>query len=146
MRERRSDVALLSRHFIEDVCKAAGIPKKVLSLPAMHKLEQHHWPGNIRELFNTIQRAVLVAPGLRITAHEVDLNPSLDSSGDSGQVTFQDFRSAKLDAIESFEREYVKQMLEKHTGNVTQAAREARKDRRAFGRLAKKYGIQSLTA
>jgi DNA-binding NtrC family response regulator len=44
-------------------------------------------------------------------------------------------------AVETFERAYVARLIEKHAGNVTRAAREARKDRRAFGRLMKKYSI-----
>jgi two-component system response regulator GlrR len=45
--------------------------------------------------------------------------------------------------VETFERAYVTRLIEKHAGNVTRAAREARKDRRAFGRLMKKYSIPS---
>lgn len=142
LRERRSDVSLLSRHFVQEVCRAADIPKKVLSIAAVHKLEQHDWPGNVRELYNTVHRAVLFSPGPQIAASSIELNPSSDSV----RVPSQDFRSAKLNAVESFERDYVKQMLAKHAGNVTRAAREAGKDRRAFGRLAKKYGIPSASS
>jgi len=137
LRDRRSDIALLSRHFIEDICKAAGVSKKVLSLAAAHKLELHDWPGNVRELYNILQRAVLCSPGTQISSSTLDLNPPPDPRG----IALHDFRSAKLHAIQSFERDYVKQILEKHEGNVTRAAREAGKDRRAFGRLAKKYRI-----
>jgi transcriptional regulator with GAF, ATPase, and Fis domain len=56
------------------------------------------------------------------------------------------FRGAKLRAIQCFERDYVRQMMDKHQGNVTRAAHEAGKDRRAFGRLAKKYRIPSAPA
>lgn len=49
LRERRSDIQLLSRHFIEEICKAAKIPRKVLSQAAAQKLDLYQWPGNIRE-------------------------------------------------------------------------------------------------
>jgi len=52
-----------------------------------------------------------------------------------------DFRHARARAISAFEKHYVQDLLRKHDGNVTQAALEAKKDRRAFGRLKKKYGI-----
>ncbi len=142
LRERRADVALLGRHYVDEICKAAGIPRKMLSLAAVHKLEQFAWPGNIRELYNTVHRAVLLSPGPQIAASAIELNPC----GDAREMTTRNFRSAKLNAIECFERDYVRQMLVKHAGNVTQAAREAGKDRRAFGRLAKKYGIQRASA
>jgi DNA-binding NtrC family response regulator len=145
LRERRSDIALLSRHFIDEICKAANLPKKVLGLAAMRKLDRHDWPGNLRELHNIMQRAVLCSPGTQIAASAVELGEGSDAAEAGGEGACggapQPFRAAKLEAIHSFERRYVKQMLEKHEGNVTRAAREAGKDRRAFGRLAKKYNV-----
>jgi len=142
LRERPDDIPLLSRHFIEEICRADGVPKKVLSLGAAQKLEQHDWPGNVRELYNTMQRAVVCSPGTQIAAPAVDLNARAGPP-DTG---LQKFRSAKLNAIETFERGYVRQMMEKNGGNVSRAAREAGKDRRAFGRLARKYGVRAASA
>ena len=56
------------------------------------------------------------------------------------------FRAAKQQAIENFERSYVQELLDRHQGNVTQAAREAGKERRTLGRLAKKYGLGTQAA
>jgi DNA-binding NtrC family response regulator len=138
LRERRSDIGLLSRYFIDEICNAASLPKKVLCLGAMRKLEQHEWPGNLRELHNIIQRAVLCSTGTQIAAAAVELGDA-DAGGEACEQAPGQFRAAKLEAIQTFERRYVKQLMEKHEGNVTRAAREAGKDRRAFGRLAKKY-------
>jgi DNA-binding NtrC family response regulator len=137
LRDRRSDIAVLGQHFVEEVCRSCGIAKKHLSLSAIHKLEAHDWPGNIRELYNIMQRAVLASPGCQITAAAVETTPS-----DEPRPAADDFRSAKLQAIRKFERDYVREMLERYEGNVTRAARESHKDRRAFGRLVKKYGFQ----
>jgi DNA-binding NtrC family response regulator len=146
LRERRSDIAILCRHFIDEICKANDIPKKVLSPAASSKLEQYSWPGNVRELYNTMQRAVLCSPGTQIAASILHLDLPGDGAGTSVyEAACKGFRSAKLHAIQRFEREYVKQMMEKHNGNITQAAREARKDRRSFGRLAQKYRVISAT-
>jgi DNA-binding NtrC family response regulator len=142
LRERHSDIVPLGRHFVEDACRSAGIPKKILSAAALRKLENHTWPGNVRELDNTIQRAVLCTRGQHITACDIDL----ETSAGVAEMDAEKFRSAKLHAIQRFEHDYVRQMLEKHQGNVTRAALEAGKDRRAFGRLAKKYGIASEAA
>jgi transcriptional regulator with GAF, ATPase, and Fis domain len=68
-----------------------------------------------------------------VTSH-IDLGAeSTQCSEDLG------FRAGRTRAIANFEADYVRRILEKHKGNVTQAAREAGKERRAFGRLAKKY-------
>jgi DNA-binding NtrC family response regulator len=146
LRERRSDIALLCRHFIDEICKANDLPKKVLSPAAASKLEQHPWPGNVRELHNTMQRAVLCSPGTQIAASLVPLH-SPGEVGEPGicEAACLGFRNAKLRAIQRFERQYVKELMDKHNGNITQAAREACKDRRAFGRLAQKYRIASVS-
>jgi DNA-binding NtrC family response regulator len=145
LRERSSDIELLSRHFIEEICRASNISRKVLSQAAARKLGQYDWPGNVRELYNTLQRAVLCSPGAQIAASLIDINGSSYGFRDPMHETdCEAFRSAKLRAIECFEREYVRRMMDKHAGNVTHAAREAGKDRRAFGRLAKKYGFPSI--
>jgi two-component system response regulator GlrR len=132
---------LLSRHFVSNICADAGVPRKVLSEAALLKLERYCWPGNVRELYNILQRAVLCATGQKIPSSGVELEvQSANGGGTEPAVELQDFRRAKLRAIQRFESGYVRLMMEKHSGNVTRAAREAAKDRRAFGRLAKKYG------
>lgn len=147
LRERASDIPILSRHFIEEICRAANIPRKVLSQAAAHRLGQYDWPGNVRELYNTMQRAVLCSPGAEIAASAIDVKPASEIPwGGAAETMPERFRSAKLHAIQCFEREYVTEMMKKHAGNVTQAAREAGKDRRSFGRLAKKYGVPGASA
>jgi DNA-binding NtrC family response regulator len=135
LRERATDIPLLARHFIDEICQGSNLSRRVLSPAALAKLQNHAWPGNVRELYNTVQRAVLCASGSQIGAAHIDLlRPS-----DTDNQFPEDFRRAKLYALEKFERDYVERMLQKHAGNITRAAREAGKDRRAFGRLAKKY-------
>jgi DNA-binding NtrC family response regulator len=55
------------------------------------------------------------------------------------------FREARADNVRAFERRYVEDLLNRHNGNITHAAREAGKERRAFGRLVKKYGLNRRT-
>ncbi len=138
LRDRRGDIAPLARHFVETVCQAANMANKTLSPAAIQKLEHYNWPGNVRELCNSIQRAVLNAPGRQIAAAHVELISATQVAANIETY----FRKAKVQAIEDFERDYVESMLQRHGGNITRAAREAGKDRRAFGRLAKKYGFQ----
>jgi DNA-binding NtrC family response regulator len=136
LRDRGRDIPLLARHFAQEMCQGLSVPGKVLSAAALAKLQRHDWPGNVRELHNAVQRAVLSAPGPQIGAAHVDLGSAPDENNPR-----EDFRSAKHLAINRFERDYVERLLHKHAGNITSAAREAGKDRRAFGRLVKKYGL-----
>ena len=145
LRERRSDIPLLCHHFIDEICTANDLPKKVLSPAAAAKLEQHAWPGNIRELYNTMQRAILCSPGTQIAASVFGQGTGNDSPDPSdGDGAGMSFRDAKQRAICLFERTYIKDLIDKHKGNITQAAREAGKDRRAFGRLAQKYRVAGV--
>ena len=141
LRERRSDIGLLGRHFVDEMCSAQSLPRKVLSEAALRRLESHDWPGNVRELYNVMQRAVLSSDGAQIAASNIEV--AEDVSEELPLETDLSFRRAKLEAIRSFERDYVARLMQKHLGNVTRAAREAGKDRRAFGRLASKYGVQN---
>jgi two-component system response regulator GlrR len=138
LRERQGDIALLARHFVEEICATRGVPKKLFSPASIRKLEEHDWPGNVRELYNTVQRAAFAAPGAQISSAHV----SFSRFQNAFETQAEDFRSAKTLAIEKFERGYVERLLEKYAGNVTHAAREAGKDRRVFGRLVKKYGLR----
>ena len=141
LRERPEDIALLARHFVEVSCEANGVKRKVLTPAAVRKLESHNWPGNIRELYNTMQRAVLMTSGAEIASTHIEMRPDAVEQRED----CESFQSAKSAAIERFERGFVQKLLERHGGNVSRAAREAQKDRRAFGRLAKKYGLRPPT-
>jgi transcriptional regulator with PAS, ATPase and Fis domain len=134
LRERLGDIAVLARRFVDEICDENRIARKLLSPAAVRKLESYHWPGNVRQLQNAIYRAVVMAEGGEVFTSHIDLG------GESSEcVEGLDFRAGRSQAIARFEADYVRRILEKHNGNVTRAAREAGKERRAFGRLAKKY-------
>ncbi len=63
LRERMEDVALLAKHFVETSVRELGCPKPRLTRAAIAKLENYHWPGNIRELRNVIERAIILSRG-----------------------------------------------------------------------------------
>jgi two-component system response regulator GlrR len=137
LRDRREDLELLARHFLLSFCPPHGAVHKTLSPNALRKLVLHRWPGNIRELANVLQRAVVFSEGSQILPCHISFSGSA-ATPENAEGTF---REAKGRAIQAFERHYVEELLRKHGGNITRAAREARKDRRVFGRLVKKHGI-----
>jgi len=137
LRERREDIALLAKHFLKTLSANSGGEQKALSTAAIRRLTLHDWPGNVRELFNEIQRAFVFADTSQILPSHISL-PTPDSSTPTASVTFRD---ARAQAIGEFERHYVEEVLHRHRGNITRAAREAGKERRTFGRLVKKHRI-----
>ena len=137
LRERRADVELLACHFLTALGEPDDPTRKSFSVSALRSLALYDWPGNIRELVNVVQRARAACDGAQIRPCHVAL-PHIQAAI---APLAADFRAARAATLAAFERRYVEDLLRKHQGNVTHAAHEARKDRRAFGRLVKKYGI-----
>jgi two-component system response regulator GlrR len=153
LRERAGDIPILVAHFLERCAAATGRTLR-LTPAAVEHLVGHDYPGNVRELSNLIQRAAVMVEGEEIdvgdleikrppaTSSEATARASAPPSASLGPVRRGDtFREAKARAVEEFERAFVAELLRKHAGNITRASREARKDRRAFGRLVKKLGL-----
>lgn len=135
LRERPQDIALLARHFLSQH-QTAG-KRKWFSPSALERLAAYSWPGNVRELLNVIQRAIVFSPGVRIDASDIAVSQG------TPMPPRRDFRTAREETVESFERAYIQELLVRHRGNITHAAREAGKERRAFGRLVKKHGFRA---
>jgi two-component system response regulator GlrR len=134
LRERRGDITVLATHFLQRLRSPHGAPRRAFSSAALRTLVHYDWPGNVRELLNVVQRAAVFSTGRDILPHHLSLPAGAPAPGPS-------FRAAKASAVAVFERTYVETLLHKHLGNVTAAAHEARKDRRVFVRLLRKYGI-----
>jgi two-component system response regulator GlrR len=137
LRERKNDIALLARRYLWSLPGDQNQPRKILSQSAIRKLENHDWPGNVRELFNVLQRAAVFSARTEIGPDDINLPQASNEAADKCKL----FRSARALAIERFERAYIIEVLRRHEGNITRAAMEAGKDRRAFGRLVSKYQI-----
>jgi DNA-binding NtrC family response regulator len=138
LRKRRDDIELLARHFVNTICGEHGVTRKTLAISTLRKLQEQEWPGNLRELYNTIQRAVIFSTGPIILPSDISDRP--DQTAKDERIC--GFRQARMRAIESFERRYVEDLMRECEGNVSRAARLAEKERRAFGRLVKRYDIK----
>ena len=136
LRERKGDIPMLASYFWALYAPRAGRSDHSLSREVMDALGQHTWPGNVRELENVVHQLAVLTESLVVRPEDLPL-PRAESAASKGDS----FTRKKAAAIEEFERSYVTQLLREHNGNVTQAAREAKKDRRSFGRLIKKYRI-----
>ena len=137
LRKRDGDAEQLAQHFVEKFCAKYRLPPKRFDATAIAWIGQHSWPGNVRELENWVHRALLMADGLTIHATpDVSVEPSVP-----GEKGLDHFQRAKAAAVSRFERDYVLTVMRQTGGNVTRAAQIAGKDRRALGKLIKKYGI-----
>ncbi len=145
LRSREGDVETLAHHFIVRFSRHYGIPVKRLHPDTVELLRRHPWPGNVRELENWIHRELLLTDGDEIRSR-IDQPIWCDAScdRDSLKATLEDFHTAKARALAEFESVYVARVLAEAGGNVTLAARIAGTERRSFGKLLKKHGIDKI--
>lgn len=142
LRERDGDVRLLAGHFLRVCAERFGQGDKRLDTGTLAWMEAYHWPGNIRELENLIQREYLMADGSSIRiAEPAGLERERSGSPEDQPGAWLDFNAAKSRAIAEFERRYLSDVLTAVHGNVTRGASLVGKERRAFGKLLKKHGI-----
>jgi len=141
LRERKDDVPLLANVFVKRY--AAQYRKQVdrISDSAMAALCTHSWPGNVRELENTIHCAVLHATGEVLNAIQLLPDHGESMPTQSAVPERASFKQMKKELIANFEREYVLNQLRSYGGNVSEAARQCGKNRRAFWELMRKYHI-----
>ena len=132
LEQRREDVPLLAGHFLARFAERYDRPRLGMSPEAMEVLVSAAWPGNVRQLLNVVERAVALTATDVIPASLV--RQALDAG--AGSVTPLD------EARRAFEREYLVRILKITTGNVTQAARLAGRNRTEFYRLLERHALE----
>jgi DNA-binding NtrC family response regulator len=149
LRQRLGDIALLAHHFLQQFAARYGRTHCLLDPSALAVLEHHAWPGNIRELENVIHREFLLSDDDTLWIRDFTFEPAEAAAASGISETpcdhaELDFGAAKARAIEAFERSYLRRALSRSGGNVSAAARNSGKERRAFGKLLKKHGMSQL--
>ena len=139
LRERKEDIPLLARHFLEKYAFELEKDVSDFTAEAMHVLLLHAWAGNVRELENVVERAVLFAKQKSIDYDEIDLS-RLEPHPQAPA-----FKKAKAMAIEQFEENYIRDLLMFSHGNISKAAKAAQKNRRAFWELIRRHNIDPQT-
>ncbi len=156
LRDRKEDIPGLAERFLVDSCEEHSVGSRVLSPRAMAQLSAYHWPGNIRELKNVIEREVILAESQEIDSisklptpqnkksaslappsanHAADQREDQQFSFSSPVVPWQELHHA-------IGRSYIKFVLRQAQGNVSEAARTLCLERAYLHRLMKKLGIQ----
>jgi two-component system nitrogen regulation response regulator NtrX len=138
LRERREDIPVLVKAFIEDVCMRNGLAKKTISEEVVRELTKRDWPGNVRELRNAVERLVILSPGSQIdlrvlesfgTGRSTESEDIINMSG-----TFQEFK-------ERAEAAFIKKQLERHRWNISKTAEALDIQRSHLYTKMKRYGL-----
>ncbi|MFB1481110.1 sigma 54-interacting transcriptional regulator [Corallococcus sp. RDP092CA] len=132
LRERPEDIPLLIDHML----KQMGRPPGALSDQTRALLMQYPWPGNVRELRNVVEQVVNLGEE---ALPDLEAPPGAD--GRKGPDLDLPFKEAKEHLIEVFERDYLKNLIERCEGNISRASREADIDRVYLRKLLRKHGL-----
>ena len=131
LRERVGDIPLLADHFLQHYARKYCKPIPEFSPEARQQLERHSWPGNVRELQHAIERAVILneAPTLSADAFTLDASLATQPATNPAQT------------LDENERNFIRQALQRHQGNITQTAQALGITRTALYRRLDKYGL-----
>jgi len=149
LRERKQDIELLVRYFLRQFNSKLKKEITAISPQALEALIAYHWPGNIRQLENALERMVLMSDGAVITAHELPeeiaalLPPSgAADSGDDSDQSPTTFKEKVKKQTQTLERGLIEKALEETSGNVTRAASILGLSRKGLQLKIKELGLK----
>ena len=139
LRDRVEDVPALVAHFAQQLVQGAGVPAKQFGDDAVARLQARIWPGNIRELRNAVERALILAPGKAVTGADIDrLFPGAEGAVPPPEASrAQTFETFKQEA----ERSFLQAKLREHDWNVSETARSLKMPRSNLYKKIERYGL-----
>ena len=139
LRERAEDIPALVAFFAEQLASSAGVPGRKFADDAVRRLKSRSWPGNIRELRNAVERALILASGKTITGADIDhlLPGPVVVGGPAEASESQTFETFKLEA----EKQFLTQKLKEHDWNVSETARSLKMPRSNLYKKIERYGL-----
>ncbi len=134
LRERKEDIVPIAEHYMREFSRELRKPIKGISPEATARLESHHFPGNVRELKNLIERAVIVCKGDRITRGDLEFQEAITPGG---------FNPAELThlSLDAIERAVIEEALRRSGENQTRAARLLGITRRQLFTRLRNHGL-----
>lgn len=139
LRERKSDIPILVHHFTETYCRENGFRAKLIDKKALAALIEYHWPGNIRELKNIIERMVIMSGTEQLTL--ADLPPNIQSPQLQFKPSIAIGKTLKQ-VREETEQQYILACLEHNQWNITSTAKMLGIERTNLHKKLNYYGIQ----
>jgi DNA-binding NtrC family response regulator len=133
LRERIEDIEPLVEHYLEVYCKKYKMQKKRMNASTLKRLQTHHWPGNIRELQHSVERAVIMSESQVLEPHDFFLSDNEDRS--EAEVV-----PANMN-LEETEKMLIRKVVDKHGGNISRAAKELGLTRASLYRRMEKYDL-----
>ncbi|HLF19870.1 MAG TPA: sigma-54 dependent transcriptional regulator [Bacteroidota bacterium] len=145
LRHRKSDILLLSEHFLKEYSKELSKPNLRFSRRALNLLYEYPWPGNVRELENAVQRSVVMTDKEEITERELPLSVQTFSLAATEHKSASPFATEEDTVIpfEKLKEDAIRKALKITEGNIVEAAQRLKIGRATLYRLMEKYKITS---
>jgi transcriptional regulator with PAS, ATPase and Fis domain len=128
LRDRKEDIPLLVDYFIKKYCTSMNKPPASIDPTALKRLQEFNFPGNIRELENMIERAIVVGDGKKISLKDLPLEKTIVSSS--------------AESLDDFEKAFIIQILNKYSWNISRTAKALKVDRVTLYHKIKKYDLK----
>ncbi len=146
--ERKEDIPHLAHHFLEKYAEELNKRVTHITAEAMRLLVLYPWPGNVRQLENTIQRAVIMCQGKTLKPeHLTSLDlPSEESIPRTVEELKEKKKDLRLKSVEGIEKAFIMEALRRNNGNISRASSDVGMQRTNFHTLMKKYHISARTA
>jgi len=128
LRERTEDIPLLAEYFIKKYCASMNRQPVTIEPAAMKRLEEFSFPGNVRELENMIERAIVVGNGKKITMKDLPIEKSVISNS--------------IESLDELEKLHIQQILNKYGWNISRTAKALKVDRVTLYNKISKYGLK----
>ncbi len=141
LRDRGEDIPVLADYFARRLAQKTGRRVHGFSPSAMARLMDYHWPGNIRELQNTVERAVVLCAGEYIESANIQLS-KLQASAETGELPAAPSAPLREQSMEEVEKGHILRTLELTEGNKSRAAQILGIERSTLDRKLKKYGLK----
>lgn len=143
LRDRREDIPHLAAHFLDAARRTGGRDVAGFSDEAMERLCGYGWPGNIRELRNVVERALVLGRGERIEAADLGLGADASTAGSRYSAGTREAAGAPVGGtLDEFERAHIVAAIAECGGNMSKAAHRLGIDRTTLYRKLKRYGIE----
>ena len=133
LKDRLGDLPILIDHFLKIYCKKYNMPLKRISSSTLKRLEKHNWPGNIRELQHSVERAVIMSEVQVLEPNDFFLSQLDDNQSNNVNSTTLN--------LEETEKILIRKVIDKHGGNISKAAKELGLTRASLYRRIEKYGL-----
>ncbi len=143
LRERKEDIPLLAGFFVNSYCEHCKLPQKKINADTMHFLVSHAWKGNVRELENVIQRAILMADGDSLLPEHLPAHVRGESiPGEPGRLAFPAEGVKMEEELARFERGLLESALSAAGGVKTKAAKLLGLSKEQMKYLCRKHGLE----